>query len=81
MDNLESTFSLFFESDDKPEPKACTDCGSEDDLTVFYTKESGNVVWICKSCKAKQDAAREKHEAQQAAKIAEWAARDEWEEG
>ena len=81
MDNLESTFSLFFGSDDEPKPKACTDCGSEDDLIALYTNESGNSTWICKSCRAKRDAARRAHEEQEAAKIATWAARDEWEEG
>lgn len=81
MDSLDNTFSLFFGSDDEPEPKACTDCGSKDNLSILYTKENGNSVWICKSCKAKRDQARKTHEEKEAARIATWAARDEWEEG
>ena len=81
MDSLDNTFSLFFGGDDEPEPKACTDCGTENDLVVLFTKENGNTVWICKSCKAKRDAARKAHEEQEAARIAAMVARDEWEEG
>ena len=80
MDTLDSTFNLFFGSDDEPESKACTDCGKEYGLSVLYTKENGNPVWICVSCRIKREnEARERHE-REAARVARMAARDEWEQ-
>jgi len=80
MDTLSDTFNLFFGGDDEPETKACTDCDGTDNLTVLYTKESGNAVWICATCQARRDReAKERHE-REAGRVRTMAARDEWEE-
>ena len=79
MDTLDSTFALFFGGDDEPEVKACTDCGKEYGLSVLYTKENGNQVWVCESCRIKRDhEARERHE-REAERVRAMVARDEWE--
>jgi len=80
MDTLDDTFARYFGNDDEPEPQECTDCGKAYGLTVLYTKENGNQVWICASCRIKREnEARERHE-REAARVARMAARDEWEQ-
>lgn len=73
-----SLFDAFFDDTSR---KECCECHTSDDLVPVGSCTGGAQLYLCTKCKAKRDAGREEHEAQQAAKVTAEAARDEWEEG
>ena len=72
-----SLFDAFF--DDTPR-KECYECNATEDLVPVGSCTGGAQLYLCTTCKAKRDADRKAHEEQEAARVAEWVARDEWEE-
>jgi hypothetical protein len=78
-DTLDSTFATFFSTE--PDTDKCTDCESQNGLTVLYTTEQGSSVKICPACKVKRAEESKARAARAQARIDEWAWRDAWEEG
>lgn len=76
-DTFDSTFDLFF--DDTPRYE-CNECGSTENLIPLGSATAGAQLWICPACEEKRQAALQERIARQAQLVAEWAARDEWEE-
>lgn len=79
-DSLNSTFALFFGSDDDNNDGAC-ECGSRDGLSVLYRNEvTGKPQMECGACRETRLAERERKSAAEAERINEIAWRDEWEQ-
>ena len=76
--DFSSTFNTFFA--ERQPTLVCTDCIGDDNLEVLYTPEEGGTVWICPDCKAKREAERQESIRKGQARMATWAAMDEWEE-
>ena len=77
MDTLQDTFNKYFA--DEPDSETCVDCGGSDNLSVLYIGLS-RTVRICKPCDDRRRQASKELADAESAQIAEWAARDEWEE-
>ena len=77
---MDRFFDDFFSA---PDTSKCRDCGATDttDRIILYTTDEGDPVWVCPSCRAQRDQESHARAERAAQQVAEWQARDNWEEG